>query len=194
MSQLVTLRIENFQIFLYDLLLRYNKKKCNLMISGGSVLRLLNSISVDLIKTDLWKIFYCDERADKNNLNYNQSLDFLKKLETKEIFPIKPFEEAPEREYERVLTEIDLCLLGIGENGHICSIWPNHSCITSTNFVESVTVNDKIPKRITVTPHFLNTKVRNLYFLIPSKEKTVKHPDKSILKYLLKDFIVILPE
>jgi 6-phosphogluconolactonase len=92
--------------------------------------------------------------------------------------------------------KIDICLLGIGNNGHICSLWPNSKSLKSKNLTEFVTVDCPMsPERITVTIHFLNDYVKNLFFILPPKDgkpKEVKEPHESILKELTTKYITFL--
>ncbi len=192
-----TIFIEKFDEYVLNLLSEYSGKECNLMISGGSVTDLLVE-SIPLIKTldtKEWNLFYSDERCDIDNLNFVRSLEFIKEIKFKRIHPIMSMQS--DIKYTR--EKMDICLLGIGENGHICSLWPDtEDLLTHKTFIK-VTVKDAIKERMTVTTEFLNSNVKNLYFLLPSKVqdgkiiiKDVKEPHESIAKLLMVNYKVIL--
>lgn len=179
---------QDFKNLLLNILMDFSNKKCNLMISGGSLLNYMNDLSLEKLETKDWNVFFCDERFEEQHSNFKAASKFLKNIKGS-VFPMsqKNFKESAV-EYEEILKkygpEMDVCLLGIGENGHICSLWPNSKELESEKLVEAVKVETPIsPERITVTLKFINQFVKNLYFLIPSKNgksKGIKEPDESI--------------
>jgi len=106
--------------------------------------------------------------------------------------------------YEKIMSNtdvvkaIDICLLGIGDNGHICSLWPESESLLSNRFVENVNVDCPLSRnRITVTLKLLNELVKSLYFVIPPKKgkpQSVSEPHESIRKKITIKYDVILPE
>lgn len=192
-------KTKNFQNYLFDLLKDFNNKEFNLMIAGGSLLKVLSDERFSSLKTSKWNIFYADERCNKNYLNFEDSRNFLNKTSAN-VHKIEIFSNPEESKikYGRQLEGklMDLCLLGIGENGHICSLWPNSKSLESTEFVEFVTVDCPFsPERITVTLKFLNLNVKRLFFVVPPKNgipKKIQEPHESILKKLTSDFTILL--
>lgn len=202
---LMTLQIltKNFSNTLFDLLKEYDSQNFNLMISGGSILQHLDDDRYNSIDTTKWNVFFADERCNKEFSNFQDAKEFLRRIKGK-IYHIEILNNPEEsaRIYEEKLKEnaqtINLCLLGVGDNGHICSLWPESPDLETKKQVQSVTVDCKVsPQRITVTLSFLNNHVKNLFFVIPprnGKPKKVKEPHPNIKEKLKIDYISILPE
>ncbi|EGD77518.1 6-phosphogluconolactonase [Salpingoeca rosetta] len=143
--------------------------------SGGSLPKLLAS-GVDKIKTDTtkWKVFFADERCvaldhDDSNFKAVQN-DCLSKLNVgaENVFAIDPAligdSDAAAEAYQKVLTEqlggsdgetpsIDLVLLGMGPDGHTCSLFPGHTLLDERErLVAGIKDSPKPPpSRITLT-------------------------------------------
>ncbi|KAM0680386.1 hypothetical protein GINT2_001445 [Glugoides intestinalis] len=189
--------IEEFKDALYQRLEPYDKKTLNLMISGGSLLECLNEKRYSLIDTANWNIFFSDERLEQEYSNYKAASIFLDKIKGS-VFPMEIKENCAD-DYEELLRkqqeQIDICLLGVGENGHICSIWPNSEILNSERLVEDVQVEANIsPRRVTVTIAFINKFVKCLIFVIPPKNgkaKKVTKPDTSIEERLKISYEVL---
>lgn len=191
--------MQEFKDTLLNILKSYDGKACNLMISGGSILKCLDNDQFEAVDTSQWKIFFCDERCEEEHSNFKSASSFLEKIKGK-VFPVlmltKP--EMSAKSYEDTLKRnvrmIDVCLLGIGENGHICSLWPNSESLNSETLVEHVEVDCKLsPMRVTVTLYFINQFVKSLIFVVPPKNgktKGIKSPDESITKRLKVDYKV----
>lgn len=77
------------------------------------------------------------------------------------------------RHYEAILPSvIDILLLGVGEDGHIASIFPGSSVFLNkgSRSVESI-VGSKSPfRRLTITPKIVND-AKNIFVLAPGSEK-----------------------
>ncbi|ELA42142.1 uncharacterized protein VICG_00785 [Vittaforma corneae ATCC 50505] len=185
--------MQEFKDSMFNILKNYDSKACNLMISGGSIIKCLDCDQLETLDTLQWKIFFCDERCEEKHSNFKSASSFLEKIRG-EVFPIKILANSEEsaKNYEDILKKnihkIDVCLLGIGENGHICSLWPNSESLNSKALVERVEVDCNASSvRITVTLCFINQFVKNLIFVIPpknGKSKGIKKPDKSIIERL----------
>ena len=81
---------------------------------------------------------------------------------------------------------MDVCILGIGPDGHICSIFPNAETISVQKDIVLVENSPKPPpNRVSVTPHFLN-KCQHLYFFIPKRNvpNFYREPHESIMAHL----------
>ncbi|CAD25260.1 hypothetical protein [Encephalitozoon cuniculi GB-M1] len=186
---------EDFNGKLYEILEGYCGKGLTLMVSGGSLQQCLDDRRYSDMDTSGWKIFYSDERADQDYLNYTSSLPFISRTnaEIHRIHTSRPLDEAV-RMYSAELVDIDICLLGIGGDGHICSLPPECPELSSNDYVVALEGSFPVsPKRVTITPRFINEKVGELYFVVPgSKKKGVSAPDRSIVEKIKKDFVVIL--
>ncbi len=146
------------------LLYRHDPKtrKYNIVLSGGRsiipVLHVLKNLSSDLL-TRL-HFYLADERIGGE---YNQAMlmenaftDLLsEKMITPEqlIFPDTTLDAATAAaEYEKQLKPFTLAFLGVGEDGHVASLFPRHPALTSAKFVEAVHNSPKPPpERVTLT-------------------------------------------
>ncbi|KAI4292431.1 6-phosphogluconolactonase [Pancytospora philotis] len=198
-------RTGDFSQALLGILAKFDGRSCNLMISGGSLLTCLDSPAYADMDCSKWRIFFADERADPRCRNFSDAQKFLGRIRA-EAFPIPADLSGDEaaREYERTVRAhmrdgpIDVCLLGVGENGHICSLWPDAPELQSEELVVPAMVDCPLsPIRITVTLRFLNSRVARLFFVIPPKNgkpKSVAAPHCSIADGLTLDYTVVLPE
>lgn len=187
---------QEFKDKIFNMMAEYNGKPLNLMISGGSILECFNDQRYGSLDTKQWNIYSTDERWEEKHSNWKAAECFLRYVNGKE-YPINRLTtlEQSATAYEETLKkiiQIDICVLGIGENGHICSLWPNSKELESTKLVVAVDVPaDVSPKRITVTLRFLNEFVKRLCFVIPpknDKSSRVKEPDSSIRAKLKNNF------
>ncbi|KAF9761657.1 putative 6-phosphogluconolactonase [Nosema granulosis] len=191
-----TIYTEDFQKEVFQIIKKYSNKKCNLMISGGSLLDILDFEYYQKLHSGGWDIFYADERVDPKGSNYIGSLPFIRLLQSK-VVRINTDLDIKQcvKDYSKELPDIDVCLLGIGPDGHICSLFPNTPSLDSEEKVISVS-NPSIPfpERVTITLKFINEHVKDLYFVVPPKEgKDVEDPHPSILERLTKEYTKILP-
>lgn len=195
--------LQDFKNTIFDIISKYDRKELNLMIPGGSVLSCLDDNRYEDLETSKWKIFFCDERMRKEYSNFESAKNFIGKIKGK-VFPIINSKDNSSGailvdKYENILENatIDVCLLGIGDNGHICSLWPDSDALDSRRMVEQVKVDCPLsPERITVTLEFINKSVKDLYFVIPPREKpkTVVQPAKSILERLKVKYTTIITD
>ncbi|XP_017484519.1 PREDICTED: probable 6-phosphogluconolactonase [Rhagoletis zephyria] len=147
-------------------------------LSGGSVLNFLCK-AVPHTNSDLskWKFFFCDERyVDETDPEstygaYKSKLVPQTNLQLQQFVPINiglPLDECA-AEYERKLRkefgrstdgipEFDLLLLGMGPDGHTCSLFPNHALLKEkTLLIAPIADSPKPPpQRVTMTFPLIN--------------------------------------
>ncbi|KAF7698560.1 6-phosphogluconolactonase [Cucumispora dikerogammari] len=187
------IRTDSIKREVINIFKRFDGESANIMIAGGSLYQTLNQAEFALMNSSNWTIYYADERLteDEKEVNYILSNTFLQHLKAK----VKPWNhEDPEANLNIDLPNIDLCILGIGYDGHICSIFPNSKNIYSKEDI--IIVNDSPkppPKRVSVTPHFLN-KIKHVYFFIPKRtvKKYYEEPHESIMKNIYTQITVFI--
>ena len=160
-------------------------------LSGGSF---INSFSAEVAKNlDKFKLYkdklvfiFCDERfvplthLDSTYYGF-VSNSFFKNLEIpdKHVFPIKADASSVEecaRDYEErikpLLTEshgFDILCLGMGPDGHTCSLFPGHKLFTDAANQKNVfvSINDSPkspPCRVTLTLNYINNSEHLMFF------------------------------
>ena len=165
----------------------------SLALSGGStpnkIFRYLSENFVDKINWKKIKIFFGDERCvppDNEDSNYRMANESLLKnisIPKENIFRIKgennPVKEA--ERYEEVLKsnlpslngipQFDLILLGLGEDGHTASIFPNQvNLFYSARLCEVAVHPQTKQKRITLTGKIINN-AKLVVFIVTGKNK-----------------------
>jgi 6-phosphogluconolactonase len=166
-------------------------------LSGGSLPQLLAQgllAHADKIDFSQWHVFFADERyvahdhADSNLLACRK--EFLSKvsgIKPEHVYGIDvsvPIAEAARR-YEQQLEKatglsrakgqlprFDLVLLGMGPDGHTCSLFPGHALLGETAvWVAPIADSPKAPpQRITLTYPVLNN-AANVWFLAAGASK-----------------------
>lgn len=219
-----------------------NKDKVFISLSGGSTPRMIFKALAENYKNKIdWKkvyLFWGDERCvspDDEQSNFGMTKELLLNhinIPPENIHRIKG-EEKPEQEAVRYSKEIldvvpiknnlpnfDLMVLGIGEDGHTASIFPDQlQLLNSKNICEVSVKSDTKQKRITLTGNVIKNsdiiiflaagdkKSQIIKEIIEGEEKSRSkypaaniHPvsgslyfymDKAAAKYLTKSKIIL---
>jgi len=187
----------------------FKKEKCFIALSGGSspkiIFRILAEQYKEKIHWDRIHLFWCDERCvppDNSDSNYGMTkqylLDFIS-IPEENIHRIVG-ENEPEHEAVRYSKEIekivdsknglpsfDLVMLGIGEDGHTASIFPDQMHLLDSKKICDVAVHPiNGQKRITVTGSTINNS-DEVIFIVTGRSKA------DILKKILEDQNKIYP-
>ncbi len=175
-------------------IIKYSQKQSiNIALSGGTTPKTLYEyIAAEYSNTVDWEKVYFwwgDERCvppNSNESNYRMAkesiLDKLK-ISPGNIIRIKG-ENNPENEAENYSTAMknklpaknslpvfDIILLGLGEDGHTVSIFPDQIKLFNSKRFAEVTVHpESKQKRITITGSVINNAV-NIFFLVTGKGK-----------------------
>lgn len=158
-------------------------------LSGGSTPRplfdgLRRSQRIDWTRTH---VFWSDERcvpAHDARSNYRQAFESLLRHVPIPMAQVHPMDgEAPPREaaaaYEREVRRhlgdegrFDLILLGLGQDGHTASLFPDDPAMQETErWIASVTVPADPPQRLTMTLPLID-RARHVVFLVVGREKS----------------------
>ncbi|CAG8766981.1 32808_t:CDS:2, partial [Racocetra persica] len=192
-------------------------------ISGGSLPKLLAADLKNRkgVEWDKWEVFFCDERIvpldheDSNYLVCKKELFDHVPIQPEKIHTIKPElatenevegdEETVDTDYQQQLLEVfsgaksiafpvfDLLLLGIGPDGHTCSLFPGHPLLDEkTVWVAYIGDSPKPPpRRVTLTLPVINH-ARNVAFVATgSGKQDILHqifevPDSKLPAQLVK--------
>lgn len=168
------------------------KGYCTIALSGGNTPKVLYELlsTPPFVKNINWKkcfFYFGDERFvphTSEESNYKMAMDALlskvpvpKKniigIATENISPAMTA-AAYEGEVKKHISKavpFDIILLGIGEEGHTASIFPNSSLLKTTKkWVSHIFVKEKNMERITFTLPFINT-ASNVIFLVSGSSK-----------------------
>ena len=152
-----------------------NNGQFTLGVSGGSIINILSDqlVGNNSVEWAKWKIFFCDERYVPESDPESTYGQYFKHVIDKVGFsdswyPINselPIAECAAdyiKKMKSVFNEpwprFDLLLLGMGPDGHTCSLFPDHSLLNeSTSWIAPITDSPKLPPcRITMTFPVLN--------------------------------------
>ena len=193
----------------------------SIMLSGGNTPKMLFMQLAKLSsKVKSWEhvhFYWGDERCvppDHTESNFGMAkeelLDYLK-IPEKNIHRILG-ENDPEKEALRYANEIskitsfDLIMLGMGDDGHTVSIFPNNLDLMNSSKLCEIGIHPKTgQKRITITGKVINA-AKTVAFLVTGKNKagiiaeifsktssyltypaSYIHPEKGELKWLLDE-------
>lgn len=162
-------------------------------LSGGETPKTLFRIIAKQFSDTDWsriKFFWVDERmvpqesSESNYGAFHQELLSTKILDQKNIFPITYFaNNAKSLEdyllkieanvpYHNAIPQFDLIILGIGEDGHTASIFPdNLASFTTTDFVEIATHPQSQQQRISLTGTTINN-AKSVFILTIGENKS----------------------
>lgn len=170
------------------------KDKINIALSGGNTPKAIFQELVFFKGKINWQkidLFWVDERCvppDDPESNYGMTNKYLFnhiEIPSENIFRIKgenePGEEA--KRYSDViktnlvlvnnLPEFDIMLLGLGEDGHTASIFPDQMRLLESDKVCEVAFHPRTKqKRITITGRVINNSKR-IYFLVTGRNKAI---------------------
>lgn len=161
-------------------------------LSGGNTPRRMHELLAqppfhNTIGWDRTHVFWGDERCvplDDPHNNANNAMDqLLSKVPINEAHIHRVESELPPREaarlYEKQLHEFfggdgprfDLIFLGLGENGHIASLFPGTAILSETErWVSEVYVEELKMHRVSLTSPTIN-RSRRIVFLVAGKKK-----------------------
>lgn len=139
--------------------------RCRLMLAGGETVKAVYRCWADQqdFPHDRIEYFWGDERRvsfDHPQSNYGQAIKYLfpngapENLDAHPFDPENPDEDAAARCYEGLLPDmIDVMLIGMGEDGHIASLFPGDRALFDATRRVVPVVGPKSPKqRLTITP------------------------------------------
>jgi 6-phosphogluconolactonase len=155
-----------------------------IVLAGGNtpraVYRLLRDLPLDWTK---WHIYHGDERClplaheDRNSLMVEQVwLDYIN-IPTNQVHDI-PAELGPiegAKSYAQTLknaSTFDMVLLGLGEDGHTASLFPNHEVDNSADAVPVFNSPKPPSERVTISQRRLNNS-REVIFIVTGAGKQV---------------------
>jgi len=159
-------------------------------LSGGSSATIVaKALSDKSLTWEKWHVFFCDERfvpltASDSNYNSLKSIFFDKVgIPKQQIYTLdgeKCLQEAAV-DYSHKLKSVfgqtglprfDLLVLGMGPDGHICSLFPNHPLLDeSEEWIVSIADSPKPPpQRITLTLPIINN-AKSVCFTVTGASK-----------------------
>jgi 6-phosphogluconolactonase len=159
-----------------DVLLR--RRLCNVMLTGGrSAKKMYGALSFLLKGLALHRInfYFGDERCLSLNhpdSNYGMAIDTLFSKAIPQNFIVYRMEadncdlDSAANQYAENLPEvIDILLLGLGEDGHIASLFPFSEALYETNRLVMPIKGPKKPyQRLTITPSVIH-RASNIFVL-----------------------------
>ena len=179
----------------------------NVALSGGETPKLLFRIMAEQFRDTDWSrlnFFWGDERMvalenpESNYGSFFRTLINTKLIDQQHVFPITYFanEEKSLNDYRSKLEEkvpfhngfpqFDVIILGLGEDGHVASIFPNNlESFTTSEIAEIVVHPHGQQRRITLTGSTLNA-AKNLFFLTTGVSKShiinevITHKNKAL--------------
>ncbi|OJT12594.1 hypothetical protein TRAPUB_10835 [Trametes pubescens] len=176
------------------------KGRFTVAISGGSLpQQLAGLVDNPAVKWDKWQVFYADERVvpldheDSNHALNTRELFSKVPIPASHIHTIDPaladdLEELADAYEKELIREFamkdsarfpifDLILLGIGPDGHTCSLFPGHALLSEEDrWVAYIEDSPKPPpRRVTLTLPVLNHAARIAFVVSNGAKADVLH-------------------
>ena len=184
-NQLVKSFIEQFEKVISGS--NYKNKRFSFVLTGGnSPKKLYKKLSVSIKNWKNIDFFWGDERiVSKNSVNSNYNLvnKFLfnnNEIKKKQVFSIKTnlkdislivrnYENSIKNYFKKKLISFDLIILGMGNDGHIASIFFDDKKIKNKSLVRVIVRNDFY--RVTLGIDLIN-KSKRIWLWLPTRKKT----------------------
>lgn len=185
---------ENFGEELYERIAKFpNDKYFNVALSGGNTPKILFKLLAKEFSEKInWKkvkLFWADERCvppENPDSNYGMTKEILLNninIPGENVFRINGEDDPNEEviryssvvkdnvEWKNGIPSFNLIILGLGEDGHTASIFPNQiKLINSDKIYETSIYSDTRQERITITGKVINN-ARWIVFLVTGKNK-----------------------
>ncbi|MBU6313815.1 MAG: 6-phosphogluconolactonase [Actinomycetales bacterium] len=144
---------------------------CHIALTGGSLgcqctkalIEMLNAHSADLVGLHIW---FSDERFDSADSPLRNSQPVRTGLKNSFVTVhevqstgdgVNVFEAAASYEAELREVTMDICILGLGPDGHVASLFPNHWDSILNSKVIPITDSPKPPpQRVSFSMNFIN--------------------------------------
>ena len=184
-NQLIKSFIEQFEKVISGS--NYKSKRFSFVLTGGnSPKKLYKKLSVSVKNWKNIDFFWGDERiVSKNSVNSNYNLvnKFLfnnNEIKKKQVFSIKTnlkdmslivrnYENSIKNYFKKKLISFDLIILGMGNDGHIASIFFDDKKIKNKSLVRVIVRNDFY--RVTLGIDLIN-KSKRIWLWLPTRKKT----------------------
>ena len=184
-NQLIKSFIEQFEKVISGS--NYKSKRFSFVLTGGnSPKKLYKKLSVSIKNWKNIDFFWGDERiVSKNSINSNYNLvnKFLfnnNEIKKKQVFSIKTnlkdmslivrnYENSIKNYFKNKLKSFDLIILGMGNDGHIASIFFDDKKIKNKSLVRGIVRNDFY--RVTLGIDLIN-KSKRIWLWLPTRKKT----------------------
>ena len=184
-NQLIKSFIEQFEKVISGS--NYKNKRFSFVLTGGnSPKKLYKKLSVSIKNWKNIDFFWGDERiVSKNSINSNYNLvnKFLfnnNEIKKKQVFSIKTnlkdislivrnYENSIKNYFKKKLISFDLIILGMGNDGHIASIFFDDKKIKNKSLVRVIVRNDFY--RVTLGIDLIN-KSKRIWLWLPTRKKT----------------------
>eukprot|EP00834_Sanchytrium_tribonematis_P004718 NODE_247_length_11822_cov_1.182718.p7 type:complete len:223 gc:universal NODE_247_length_11822_cov_1.182718:7115-7783(+) len=179
---------------------KYSNKPFVVAVAGGSLPSMLKDLKPEC--PEKWKVILADERIvpieheDSNGKLLLENMSYISKDNIILINNTLAPQECA-KDYEQKISAIlpiSLALLGMGPDGHICSLFPGHKLLNSTSTVDYIIDSPKPPpKRVTLTFPILNDDLTDRYLIATGGgkssaiKKSILNKDKSLPVSHLKD-------
>lgn len=153
-----------------------------IVLAGGNTPRMVyQALAKEVTDWANWHVYFNDERclpAQHLERNSLMALDsWLKKVaippQNIHIIPAERGAHQAAIDYANTLREVgyfDLVLLGLGEDGHTASLFPNHTVDNSADAIAIFNAPKPPPERVTLSPKRLN-RSRQALFLVTGNAK-----------------------